>query len=71
MSRGIQGASCPSCRSTNLVSGRLGVNRHTFVPTGRWMLLGYGIKAMVCLDCGFLGHFLEPEDLNDIRRKRT
>jgi hypothetical protein len=71
MSRNLPGIACPSCHGTNLADGRLGVNRHTFVPAGRWMFLGYGVRGFVCLDCGFLGQYLERQDVDDIRRKQT
>ena len=71
MSRGVPGIACPSCRGLNLVSGRLGVHRNTFIPTGRWMFLGYGVKGLLCLDCGFLGHCLDQQDVDDIRRRRV
>ncbi|MCY6489257.1 hypothetical protein [Leptolyngbya sp. GGD] len=61
---------CLSCQSKKLVNGSLGVHRHTFVPMGRTMFLGYSVKACVCLDCGFVGQYLDPDDLQDIQLKQ-
>ena len=72
MSGNLSGLVCASCRSSNLVDGKLGTNRQTFVPAGRrWMFLGYAVQAFVCLDCGALGHYLSRQDIDEIRRKRT
>jgi hypothetical protein len=59
---------CPSCHGTKLIDGSLGVYKHTFIPADRAMFLGYVAKAFVCLNCGFLGHYLEPDDIHDIHR---
>ena len=58
---------CPSCGSNNLADGKFGTHKHTFIPNGRVMMLGYVAKANVCLDCGFLAHYIEETDLEKIR----
>jgi hypothetical protein len=60
---------CPACGGKNLADGTLGVQAHTFIPTGRTMWMGYVAKAFVCLDCGFLSHYIGQEDLNEIKHK--
>ena len=62
---------CPCCTGTNLVNGKLGGIYHTFIPAGRWMLRGYISLAFVCLDCGFMGHFLDDADVQDLRRRQA
>ncbi len=58
---------CPMCGSDALCVGTTGVYKHTFVPHGRWMFMGYRAHAFVCLDCGFLGHCLAKADLQQLR----
>jgi hypothetical protein len=62
---------CPSCHGTSLMEGRTGVYKHTFIPEGQWVWLGYTARAFVCLDCGFLGHFLTEEDVRDLRSRKA
>jgi hypothetical protein len=61
---------CPSCHGTNLVDGRLGMTTHTFIPEGRWMWVGYAVKAFVCLDCGLIGQYLDKADILDLQRRQ-
>jgi len=58
-------AACPECGSTSLRYGQV-VQR--FVPKGSsiWAK-GHEINAFVCLDCGFVGHFVSSEDLDRLR----
>jgi len=58
---------CPCCHGANLMDGKLGVHKHTFIPKGRLMWLGYTSKGFVCLDCGFVGHYLDKADIRDLR----
>ena len=61
---------CPCCRGKKLKLGRLGNHKHTFIPQGRqFMLVGYLPNAFVCLDCGFLGHYLDEADITEIRNQ--
>jgi hypothetical protein len=53
----------------NLVDGNLGVYRHTFVPKDRTMWAGYVAGAFVCLSCGFLSHYIQKNDLDEIQRR--
>jgi len=62
---------CPCCRGTNLVDGKVGVYKHTFIPAGRRMWIGYISQAFVCLDCGFMGHYLDKADIRDLRDRRA
>jgi hypothetical protein len=57
---------CPCCQSTNLKDGKLSVNKHRFIPEGQWMWLGYTPKTFVCLECGFMGHYLTKADISDL-----
>jgi len=59
--------SCPSCRSNNLEDGKFGTTKHTFVPKGRFMMVGYVANGNLCLDCGFLAHYIDESDLVKIR----
>jgi hypothetical protein len=55
----------------NLVDGKTVPLKHGFMPSGRIAVYsGYVCKAFVCLDCGFLGHYLTDLDVQDIRDKR-
>jgi hypothetical protein len=61
---------CASCQGTNLVEGKMGPKRTAFHPAGRFMLLGYALSAVACLDCGFVGTRLTREQITEIREKR-
>ena len=60
---------CPCCGSKNLKLGKLGAYKHTFIPEGQFMWIGYDTKAFVCLDCGFVGHYLHEADIAEIRNR--
>ena len=61
------GAKCPECESLSLKYGQVG---QRFWPTGcsAWSK-GHEVNAFVCLDCGFVGHFLSASDLESLERK--
>ena len=69
MSDQLNDRKCPACGGNNITDGKLGVYKHTFIPARRFMMLGYRAKGFVCLDCGFLGHYIAQNDLNEIRRQ--
>ena len=58
------GAKCPECESQTLKYGQVG---QRFWPTGcsAWAR-GHEVNAFVCLDCGFVGHFLSAADLESL-----
>lgn len=58
-------AACPECGSHSL---RYGEVAQRFVPTGSsvWAK-GHEINAFVCLECGFVGHYLASTDLDQLR----
>lgn len=58
-------AACPECGSQSL---RYGDVTQRFVPSGSsvWAK-GHEINAFVCLDCGFVGHYLASGDLDRLR----
>jgi hypothetical protein len=63
---------CPQCHGKNLVDGGVRSRRNPyFVPRGKFMWLGYPVSASVCLDCGYLGHRLEPHHLEELKRKMS
>ena len=68
MNQSLNERKCPGCGGQNLKPGKLGVHKHTFIPAGRWMMLGYVTTAFACLDCGLVDHYLNQSDLEDIRR---
>ena len=59
---------CASCGSLELQDGVLGVRRTTFIPQGKFMWIGYTVNAFVCLNCGYVGHYLLPSAVEDIRK---
>jgi hypothetical protein len=69
MSQQQEDRKCPACGGKNLAGGRLGAHANTFIPEGRVMWNGYTVSASVCLDCGFLSHYLDQHDLDEIRRR--
>lgn len=69
MSQQLNERKCPACSSKNLIDGKLGVYKTTFIPKGRFMMMGYDVSASVCLDCGFLAHFLDELDVENIRKR--
>jgi hypothetical protein len=60
---------CPSCHSANLINGNFGGESDKFIPDDRFMWIGYTPRGFVCLDCGFLAHYLDSNDIQDIRKK--
>ena len=58
-------AACPECSSSSL---RYGEVAQRFVPSGSsvWAK-GHEINAFVCLECGFVGHYLASSDLEKLR----
>lgn len=58
-------AACPECGSASL---RYGEVAERFVPSGCSMWVkGHEIHAFVCLECGFVGHYLTSIDLEKLR----
>ncbi len=61
---------CPQCGYTNLHYGQMDMGTTFCVKYGKkWLLTQYPVKAFVCLECGFLGQFLEPESRHAIRQR--
>jgi hypothetical protein len=60
---------CLCCHGSNLVDGSLSGFKFTFVPAGWGLWTGYTPNAFVCLDCGFLGHYLVSTDIQHLRKK--
>lgn len=58
------GAKCPECESMSLKYGQVA---QRFWPTGcsAWSK-GHEVNAFVCLDCGFVGHYLSAADLESL-----
>ena len=58
-------AACPECGSHSLRYGEVALR---FVPSGSsvWAK-GHEINAFVCLECGFVGHYLASTDLDQLR----
>ena len=61
------GRKCADCGGTNLRFGTLTYT--TFKPFEEFTVRGYDLIAFVCLDCGYVGHFLHHDDVEDIRKK--
>ncbi len=61
-------AACPECGSSSL---RYGEVAQRFVPSGSsvWAK-GHEINAFVCLECGFVGHYLASSDLEKLREDK-
>ena len=62
------GAKCPECGSNILNYGQVG---ERFWPGGGsvWAK-GHEVNAFVCLECGFVGHYLSTSDLDALQRQR-
>jgi hypothetical protein len=61
---------CPACQGVRLSHGNT-TGRHAFVPDSqahRWLpnVIVFG-RAFVCLDCGFIGHYLDENALAKLR----
>jgi hypothetical protein len=64
------GRKCPGCESTNLRYGSLTPGTACFRPSdSTWLSLNYPVAAFVCLDCGFLGQYLDNAQLQRLRGK--
>lgn len=58
-------AACPECGSGSL---RYGEVAQRFVPSGSSLWAkGHEVLAFVCLECGFVGHYLSSADLEKLR----
>ena len=62
---------CASCGKTDLQHGKCGVEKHTFMPGEKMMMMGYVLEARACLDCGFVGHYLSRSDIEKIKQRRA
>lgn len=60
---------CPVCGGTWLEEGGFARGRHRFFPSRVAAFFGYRVLGYVCVDCGFLGHYLEESDLEKLRHK--
>ena len=60
---------CPRCRGEQLVDGSFRGHSATFAPADRFSWFGYKVRGFACLDCGFVGHTLKPEQIADLRRR--
>jgi hypothetical protein len=61
---------CPLCQGANIrTDGWTGLEAR--VQFGRRSMgvgdSGYGLACFACLDCGYVGHYLCPEDLQTLR----
>lgn len=63
------GAKCPECSSSMLRYGQVG---QRFWPSGSstWAK-GHEVHAFVCLNCGFVGHYLTTNDLNELEQSQS
>ena len=59
---------CPICGGTDLEYGQ---GASPFMPRGRLVLFGYRVRNFVCLDCGYVGHYLDKRSVQDIQKKRN
>ena len=57
---------CLACGGPRRIEGNLGAYKHTFMPQGRFVWMGYKVKASVCLDCGFVAHYVDQGDLPEL-----
>ncbi len=59
-------AICPECGSSSLQYGEVA---QRFYPVGKslWSK-GHELNAFVCLECGFVGHYLATNDLDRLRQ---
>jgi hypothetical protein len=60
---------CPGCQSTSLRYGSITDNACFRPIDSRWLSVNYPIAAFVCLDCGFLGHYLDAAQVQRLRGK--
>ncbi len=62
-------ASCPECGSASLRYGQVG---QKFFPQGSSLWAkGHEIHAFVCLECGFVGHYLASDDLGQLDQPKS
>ena len=60
---------CTVCGGTRLEEGQLSIKARRFYPSRVGTFFGYLVNGYVCMDCGFLGHYLNASDLAKLRRK--
>ena len=65
---------CPCCGGNEFVEGES--NHTVFRPRGAWTLWGlafrvadtHPVKTEVCIDCGYVHHYIDGPDLAEIRK---
>jgi RNA polymerase subunit RPABC4/transcription elongation factor Spt4 len=63
---------CPACHGTNLRTDGWAAMEVRVQFGSSWMgpfNSGYGVKCFVCLDCGFLGLYLESADVQALHEQ--
>lgn len=61
---------CPLCQGTNVRIDGWAVMDVRVQFGSRWTgpgNSGYGLNCFACMDCGFVGHYLGPKDLQDLQ----
>lgn len=61
------GAACPECGATSLQYGEV-AQRFWPAGSGTWAK-GHAMNAFVCLECGFVGHYLASAELDKLRAR--
>ena len=59
---------CPMCGSRRIEHGRFTGYRFEFAPSRRRGRSSFLPKGFACLECGYLGHYLGLDDLEELRR---
>ena len=64
---------CPACQGSRLSYGKAGFHKYTLdsQPGLRWLwpYIVPARRAFVCLDCGFMGHYLDATALAKLRNE--
>jgi hypothetical protein len=64
---------CPACGGHELHSGKL-ARGEAFIPdVSSWLTFApaLSIQGLVCVDCGFVGHYLDDDSMERLRQKRS
>jgi hypothetical protein len=60
---------CVACGGKEICFGYLGNTPSVFVPSGIFTISGFRIRSYVCLNCGYLGHYIPKDKLQKLKER--
>lgn len=61
---------CPVCQSGELRPGKPPLGPTFYPEEGQGVFAaGFSVRSFVCLGCGFVGHYVPPDELGRLKQK--